>query len=75
MIARPEVLLIAGPKGAGKTSFANAYCAILERPVGFLNAGEIAQEVTAESGNQLISDIAAVAGSTDRGPRLASAAL
>lgn len=42
----PEIIIIAGPNGAGKTSFANEYFPFAREGLLFVNADEIAREIT-----------------------------
>jgi predicted ABC-type ATPase len=44
----PRVIIIGGPNGAGKTTFASAYLAIDRDVTAFVNADEIARELTTE---------------------------
>jgi predicted ABC-type ATPase len=41
-----EIIIIAGPNGAGKTSFANEYLPAAENRLVFVNADEIAREIS-----------------------------
>jgi predicted ABC-type ATPase len=42
----PEIIIIAGPNGAGKTSFANEYFPYAREGLLFVNADEIAREIS-----------------------------
>ena len=42
-----EVIILAGPNGAGKTTFANEYLPAADEGLVFVNADEIAREVSA----------------------------
>src|SRR5712671_3274119 len=42
----PEILIVAGPNGAGKTSFANVFLRKTRDDLTFLNADEIARELS-----------------------------
>lgn len=41
-----EIIILAGPNGAGKTTFANEYLPAVEEGLAFVNADEIAREVS-----------------------------
>jgi predicted ABC-type ATPase len=41
-----EIIIIAGPNGAGKTSFANEYLPAAQEGLAYVNADEIAREIT-----------------------------
>ena len=41
-----EIIIVAGPNGAGKTSFANQYLQSTEENLVFVNADEIARELS-----------------------------
>ena len=47
-----EIIIIAGPNGAGKTSFANAYIPFARENLLFVNADEIARELSVPPGRQ-----------------------
>lgn len=52
----PTLIIIAGPNGAGKTTFAREYLADEERRFEFVNADEIARDLSGE-GAQGTSDV------------------
>lgn len=43
-----EIIIIAGPNGAGKTSFANEFLRVHRQGLAFINADEIAREISSE---------------------------
>jgi predicted ABC-type ATPase len=45
----PEVIIIAGPNGAGKTTFASEYRLARQQPPVFVNADEIARELSGQN--------------------------
>jgi predicted ABC-type ATPase len=45
----PEVVIIAGPNGAGKTTFASEYRLTRQQPPVFVNADEIARELSGQN--------------------------
>jgi predicted ABC-type ATPase len=55
----PDLIIIAGPNGAGKTTFAREYLSEDEMRFVFVNADEIARNLTLESGIQNRLDIRA----------------
>jgi predicted ABC-type ATPase len=67
-----EIIIIAGPNGAGKTSFANAYLPAAREGLVYLNADEIAREISEptltkaqldlRAGREMLSRTAALVG-------------
>ena len=54
-----EVIILAGPNGAGKTTFAREYRLARQKPLVFVNADEIARELTDQGLSQGQMDIRA----------------
>jgi predicted ABC-type ATPase len=54
-----EIIIIAGPNGAGKTSFANQYLPAFENNLVFVNADEIARDITDPALSQSAIDLRA----------------
>jgi predicted ABC-type ATPase len=54
-----EIIMVAGPNGAGKTSFANEYLPAEQERLIYLNADEIARELTASGSPSSGLDVAA----------------
>ncbi len=67
-----EIIIIAGPNGAGKTSFANEYLPAAREGLVYLNADEIAREISGpaltkaqldlRAGREMLSRITALVG-------------
>jgi predicted ABC-type ATPase len=55
----PQVIIIAGPNGAGKTSFANKHFDKPRAGLAYLNADEIARDLTAAGLSQAQRDVRA----------------
>jgi predicted ABC-type ATPase len=55
----PDLIIIAGPNGSGKTTFAREYLSSDEMRFEFVNADEIARAAVLETGNQSRSDVRA----------------
>jgi predicted ABC-type ATPase len=68
-----EIIIIAGPNGAGKTSFANEYLPAAQEGLVYVNADEIAREITdtaltkaqrdLRAGREMLARIGALVGS------------
>lgn len=55
----PNVIIVAGPNGAGKTTFADEYLADSRQRLAFVNADEIAREISTPGTPQQQSDVRA----------------
>jgi len=55
----PQIIIIAGPNGAGKTSFANKHFDKPRADLTYINADEIARELTAAGLSQVQRDVPA----------------
>ncbi|HEX2256605.1 MAG TPA: AAA family ATPase [Afifellaceae bacterium] len=53
----PDLIIIAGPNGAGKTTFASEYPPITQRGLPFVNADEIARELTRPGVSEAQTDL------------------
>jgi predicted ABC-type ATPase len=62
----PEIIIIAGPKGAGKTSFAKEYLDADRMAFTFVNADEIARGLATVSATRANIDLAAARAMLDQ---------
>jgi predicted ABC-type ATPase len=69
----PEVIIIAGPHGAGKTTFASEYLPKAQQQFEFVNADEIARNLVEGNSPQQQADMRAARAMLDRIETLAKA--